>query len=448
MLVDFPIERLEFNFDTFGTANIDLLINNKKFANVKNIKFDKTFLKEKNTIKILFKKSDPVDVESYAILNQFLINEGDFTNEFKKIPYYVDKIKHPSIVTPYPNNLYFGCVGNLTFNLDTEITLLKKAAWSIADNCFETTKGNIRGNPFREKNFLNVYNDYKFMYSGCTPPQNKEILKFLNPISLKEINNHINFNTVRHDLEQWINDSKRIKIKNFKSMLSFNYGSGTLGFLESFISRSSKKVYTAQKHFYYISEVAKGFDCEILNLFEELQSKSFVLFEFPSPWYSNETMMKKIIEAKQKNCYIGIDLTWLPVANDYINLDLNLFDEVFFSMNKTWPINTIRPAWRWSKKQILDSSDYEHQWGYYQTLQPNLFIKLMKNFCFDYVFEYYKEHSEHLRNIFELTNTEILWFTRHNDIKHSQQNYISENYYYDELVCINKLLESKGKFFW
>ena len=71
--VDFPIQKLYFKFKTFGTANVSLVINNKKYQNVNDIVLDNISDSE-NTIKIIFDKTDSTDVSSYAILEKFEIN--------------------------------------------------------------------------------------------------------------------------------------------------------------------------------------------------------------------------------------------------------------------------------------------------------------------------------------------------------------------------------------
>lgn len=446
--LDFPIEKVSFEFKTVGTGKINLIFNNKNFQNIKKIQFNEKEILKKNQIQIFFSKDDPSDTNSFAILKELKINNGNFTEIFKKLPYYINTAKHKDSVDSIINNCYYGYIGYLNFEINTNVDLLDEAAWLIAKNSFQNPKENTRGNPYREKNFSNIYNDYKFLYTGCVPPKNKEILDFVNNIKIQDIRLPLDFKTVKTKIENWINKSKRIKIQNFDKLQYFNYGSGTLHFLQSFISRAKDKIFLPQKHFYFLNEMAKGWNCKIHNLFDTIEPNSFVLFEFPNPWYDNELMLKKIHEAREKKCYIGLDLTWLPVTQIDIDFIAEIADEIFFNMNKTWPINNIRPAWRWSKEVINDTSNHENNWGYYQTLQPNLFLQLLEKFDIDYIYNYYKNNSQKIVNTFDLKETNILWFTTHKKIKHQEKNYINENYFYDEFVCINKLLEEKGKFFW
>jgi hypothetical protein len=446
--LDFPIERLYFQFKLFGTARVDLIINNKKYKNVQTLSVDKEIIQDKNRIEIFFNKRDPADTSSYAVLEKFLINDGDFINDFKKITYAVDKSKHPNNELQYPNNTYFGRIGSLNFNLDSNYNLLKKAAWLIAENCFENPKENTRGNPYRVKNFKNIYEDFKYIFTGCLAPKNENILEFVDNLKIKDINDPIDFTKTRTELEKWINNSNILNFKNFNKFNEFNYGGGTINFLESFILRSKKKIFLAPKYYYFIGEIIKNTELKVQNLFEDIEENQRVLFEYPNPWYSNKTMLEKIKEARKKNCYIGLDLTWAPIATNKIELDLDLFDEVYFSMNKAWPINHIRPAWRWSKKTINDATNFQQNWNYYQKLQPNIFLKLIKKFAVDYAYKTYINDVKNINKIFNLSPTEVLWFTKHDTTKHDEADYISNYYFLDEFVCIRKLLDHKGKFFW
>lgn len=446
--VDFPIEQISFEFDTVGTGKIDLIVNNKKYENVKTLHIDQHLIQNKNKIELFFSKEDPADVSSYAIIKKFLINNGDFIDNFKKINYFVNKNKHPNNELQYPNNAYFGRIGFLSFEITDNKNLLKKAAWLIAKNCFENPKENTRGDPYRIKNFKNIYEDFKYMFTGCLAPKDEEIINFIDTLEIKNLKKPIDFKTCRIDLEGWINNSSLLNLKNFNKFSSFNYGGGIISFLESFILRSNKKIFLAPKYYYFIGEIIKNTNIEIKNIFEEIEENQTVLFEYPNPWYSNENMLEKIEEARKKHCYIGLDLTWAPIATNFIELDLNLFDEVYFSMNKTWPINDMRPAWRWSKKTINDAINFQQNWNYYQRLQPNIFLELIKKFTVDHTYKKYINDIKNINKMFDLSKTEVLWFTKNNITKDSEKGYISDYYFLDDFVCIRKLLDHKGKFFW
>ena len=107
-----------------------------------------------------------------------------------------------------------------------------------------------------------------------------------------------------------------------------------------------------------------------------------VLLEYPSPWYTNQELDDVIKQAKDKKAKIALDLTWLPVATDEIKLDLNGIDQIFFSMNKAWPIHDLRPAFRWSRERINDRQTFDYEIGMYPKTSVNMFMKLIDKFSF------------------------------------------------------------------
>ena len=173
-----------------------------------------------------------------------------------------------------------------------------------------------------------------------------------------------------------------------------------------------------------------------------------VLIELPSPWYNTNMLMEKIKEAKNKDCRVALDLTWMPASNDAIHLDLDLVDQIFLSMNKTWPIHDVRPAFRWSKRRINDSQTFQYEFCSYPKVGANVFMKLLEKFPFDYAYDKYKTPAEQIRRTFDLEPTSVLWFTRNDLYTHDPAEHISRHYYLDDFVCIRKLLDFKGKYFW
>jgi hypothetical protein len=445
MKFDFPIEKIEYAFDLVGDCAVEVTINGRSvLGNV----IHGHLLKGHNTLRIKFTKEDPSDTKSFATLKYFKINDGDFTDEVKLLEYDIDRSKHHDAVGKIRNNLYFGYIGSMEVLLEQSNDLLKKAAWLIASEEFENPKENTRGNPYREKNFNSIHEDSKYMFAGCLPPKDRTVMDVVDSFRIKDIKQLLDFKKVRSTLEEWIGNSNILKFKNLDQFESFNYGSGVVTFLDSFINRCKDNVYVAPKHYYFIGEVIKDIDLELKNAFEDIEEHQRVLFEYPSPWYDNKTIIRKIKEARSKNCYIGLDLTWAPVSTDVVDIDLSLVDEVYFSMNKAWPIHDLRPAWRWSKKDISDATDFQQRWGYYQKLQPNIFLKLIEKFEVDHTYNRYKDEAESICKKFELDKTNILWFTRHKAYKHDVRSHTSKHYFLDDFVCIRKLLDFKNKYWW
>jgi len=445
MKFDFPIEKIEYAFDLVGDCAVDVTINGRS---VIGNTIHGHLLKVHNVLQINFSKKDPTDTKSFATLKYFKINDGDFTNEVKLLEYTIDKSNHHDAVDKIKNNLYFGYTGSMEVVLEQTNDTLKKAAWLIANEEFENPKENTRGNPYREKNFNSIYEDYKYIFAGCLPPKDKTVIDVVDSLQVKDVKQLLDFKQVRAKLEEWIGNSNILKFRNIDQFESFNYGSGVITFLDSFINRCKDKIYLAPKHYYFIGEVTKDTNLELKNAFEDIEENQHVLFEYPSPWYDNKTLVKKIEEARSKNCYIGLDLTWSPVSTDVVDIDLNLVDEVYFSMNKAWPIHDLRPAWRWSKKTINDATNFQQKWGYYQKLQPNIFLRLIEKFAVDYTYNRYKGEADSVCNKFDLEKTNVLWFTKHKEYTHNVRSHTSNHYFLDDFVCIRKLLDFKDKYFW
>lgn len=444
MKFDFPIEKIEYEFDLVGDCIVDVTINGRSVTG--NV-IHGHLLKGYNILRINFSKKNPSDTKSFATLKHFKINDGDFTDAVKILEYHIDKSKHHDAVDKIKNNLYFGYIGSMEVVLEQSNDLLKKAAWLIANEEFENPKENTRGDPYREKNFNSIYEDSKFIFAGCLPPKDKTIIDVVDNLQVKDVKKLLDFKKVRSTLEEWLGKSNKMKLKNIDQFESFNYGSGVITFLDSFLNRCKDKIYLAPKHYYFIGEVTKETDLELKNAFEDIEQNQHVLFEYPSPWYDNKTIINKIEEARSKNCYIGLDLTWSPVSTD-VDIDLSLVDELYFSMNKAWPIHDVRPAWRWSKKPIGDATDFQQQWGYYQKLQPNIFLKLIEKFGVDYTYNRYQDEADSICKKFDLDKTNVLWFTKHKTYKHNVRSHTSQHYFLDDFVCIRKLLDFKNKYWW
>ena len=443
MNVNFPINDIKFEFDCKGTGKITIVCNNKVIDNNIIVAND---LKQTNDIKISFTKQDPADQESFATLKHFSINGYDHSEQFKFIPYQIDKSYHKTQKT-INNNLYFGYIGSMSFELTQKNDLLTQAAYKIAEEEFEYVKWPmVQGPHYREKTLENVVRDTRFMFMGSLAPRTDEIVEAIDSYQIKDAKFPMKVEESRKQIQDWINSSKRVSIKNFDMMQEFNFSGGIIPSLDSFANRA-KTLYLPKKAYYFYRYFENN-NHKLKDVFNDtIEPNSHVLFELPTLYYSSEEIAEKIKEAKQKNCIIALDLTWLPISVANIEIDLALVDEVYFSMNKTWPVDDIRPAWRWSKQKIKDASSFEMEITIYPKIPANLFMKLMKSFSFDYVHDKYVKQVESLRKRFNLTQSPVLWFTKHESVKHDN-NPIFPGYYMDEFVCLRKLLDFKDKYWW
>lgn len=443
MNVNFPINDIRFKFECKGTGKVTIVCNNKVIDNNIIVAND---LKQNNNIQISFTKQDPADQESFATLKHFSINGYDHSEQFKFIPYQIDKSYHKTQET-INNNLYFGYIGSMSFILTQKNDLLTQAAYKIAEEEFEYVKWPmVQGPHYREKTLENVVRDTRFMFMGSLAPRTDEIVEAIDSYQIKDAKFPMKVEESRKQIQDWINSSKRVNIKNFDMMQEFNFSGGIIPSLDSFANRA-KTLYLPKKAYYFYRYFENN-NHKLKDVFNDtIEPNSHVLFELPTLYYSSEEIIEKIKEAKQKNCTIALDLTWLPISVANIEIDLALVDEVYFSMNKTWPVDDIRPAWRWSKQKIKDASSFEMEITIYPKIPANLFMKLMESFSFDYVHDKYVKQVESLRKKFDLTQSPVLWFTKHKSVKHDN-NPIFPGYYMDEFVCLRKLLDFKDKYWW
>ena len=444
MKFDFPIDKVEYEFDLVGDCDIEVTLN--KHPVVGNV-IDGDLLKGHDVLGINFSKTDPTDTESYATLKKFNINDGDFLDQIKVLGYNVDKSKHKEAEDQISNNLYFGYVGSMEIVLEQTKELLKKAAWTIADKEFEYVKWPSKGKNHRHKDFRTVLRDAEFMYTGSTPPLSKDITIAVNETRLQDLRGPFPDN-VEHKLIDWMSKSERCRLDG-EPFKHFTFSNGVSDSLESFLRNSISVIMMPSKMYHIHGELLQGTDLVRLDPFERpIPLYADVLLEYPSPWYTNDELDNVIKLAKDKKAKIALDLTWLPVATDKIQLDLNGIDQIFFSMNKAWPIHDFRPAFRWSRDRINDRQTFDYEIGIYPKTSANIFMKLISEFSFDYIYNTNKDNRSEIMQTFDLAQTPVLWFTKHQSAVHDEKGHISEHYFLDEFVCIQKLLDHKGKYFW
>jgi len=445
MKFDFPVETIEYDFDLVGDCTVQITINGRSVSG--NV-IHGHLLKGHNVLKINFSKKDPTDTKVYATLKYFKVNGITFTEDIKTIEYRIDNGEHKNAQSTIKNNLYFGYVGSMEIVIEQTTELLKKAAWLIAEAEFECVKPPLRGEMYKEKNSENIRRDAKFMYNGGVVGTDAQIDQFINSIQLEDIRKPINMQSDRQRIENWINQSSRVSIQNFDQLKHFSYANGVLDSINT-LMQGSKKVYMPPKCLFMNLEMLKDKDVDVKDVFaDEITEGSTVFFELPAPWYDNSTIQKKILEAKNKDCKVALDLTWLPMSNETVNIDLSKIDELYVSMTKTWPLLDFRPAWRWTREKVNDFQSIGSHYGYYTRAPASLFMKLIEEFSFDYVYDKHMKSAQEINKLFTMTPTNILWFSRHELVKHDDAKHINNHYYLDEFVNIKKLLDFKGKYWW
>lgn len=442
MHFDFPINHVKFEFQCFGTGEIKLFCNGEYYQTNEITEFD-----DRNEIIIQFLKKDPADKNSFAKLKNILINGFSFIEKFKSIKHEIDKNYHQTSQTHISNNLYFGYIGKTKFTITHKNDPLTNAAWIIANNEFEHVKYPFKGEIYREKTFQNIVRDTKFMFTGSLSPQDKDIKSLVDSQQVGNLLSPLHDTNIV-DLQDWINKSNRITLHNFQDLSFFSFLNGNNEGIASFLSRA-KKLYVASKKYFFVGELLDAQDKIVKDPYvDEIENDSDILLEFPSPWYPVSETQEIISKAKDKSCRIALDLIWLPLITHNVDIDLSQVDEIYFSMNKTWPIYEIRPAFRWSKNRINDLQTLQYEHCTYNKLAPNIFFEIMKRFSVDYVHDRHKNTVEHLCKMFSLDKTNVLIFALGQDDRHDYEGHTSKHLNLDEFVCLRKLIDYQGKYFW
>ena len=446
MDINFPINKIEFKLNIVGKCKLVCMFNGNE-VDVSHPVVLENF-DDHNTFFLQFNKY-PAD-DSFAVLEYFRINDvSDHLEWFKAQPFSIDRTIHPdSDDYTIPNNAYFGYNGSMQIDISNKHDKLTEAAWLLADKEFEQIKYPLREGIYRTKDFHTMQRDAKYMFTGSLAPANENINNAINSIDIASLRRPFNLPTDRQKIESWLAESNRVDLLGLDQLEHFSFSAGNLDSLTSFIN-NKQLVFMPNKMYYYHGEVLADKNVIVCDPWgPPIGLYANVLFEYPSPWYTLEELDKKITECKEKQANIALDLTWLPISNEKIQLDLDGINEIYFSMNKTWPIHDVRPAFRWSRHRINDKQTFESEWGNYAKLPPNMFLHLIDKFPFDYVYDNYSEDAESICKTFGLEKTSVLWFMTHESVAHDTNGYISPHYHLDEFVCIRKLLEHKDKYFW
>lgn len=384
---------------------------------------------EKNNLRLDITRSNR-DATSYIRIIHFSVDGKSYLNQFKKIKFKPHKMKHPGM-DDFDNNLFLGVNGTMQFDILHKVDPLSRAK-SILIKDKETR---IHGKEYS-------YPDQRHVLTGCIPPLTKELVDC---IGQSQGAYDVDVTTIRKFTEQWLSESSRISIDNIHGLEHFCLSNGVTQSIESVRSRFDD-IYMPNKMYYLHGELEGKNTHDVWT--SELPPQAKVMFELPSPWYTTQSILKKIQEAIQKDCYIILDLTWLPLSMKQINLDASKISEIYFSMNKAWPVRNLRPAMRWSRDKINDAQAFDTEWNCFAKLPFNIFAVLIEQFKFDYTYERYSKDADEICKVFDFGHTDVLWFKTHKDVKHTLPNHISEHYYLDEFVCIVNLLQTKGKYFW
>ena len=193
----------------------------------------------------------------------------------------------------------------------------------------------------------------KSTWSLCPmiPIKDESINNFTNQLNFSELRHPIDIPALGCDLLGWVNASKTQQIKGI-DFLHTTFATGIDNFIDSLILRSDY-IGRLSKTYYYVHDLCDHYKKNYYEIDKEIKPNSTVIIEFPTPHHNVEDIKNIIKECIKKQCYIALDFTFLPLCTHDIELDVSEINEIWFSVNKTWPINDIRPAFRFSRNKII-----------------------------------------------------------------------------------------------
>ena len=109
-------------------------------------------------------------------------------------------------------------------------------------------------------------------------------------------------------------------------------------------------------------------------------------------------------------------------------------------MNKTWPISDVRPALRFSKKEIKDLHYRSQAKNYHSKISANTLASCMEEFPYDYIIDKYKPIADDILNAYELEPTNNLWLGKKDNI--TWDHMPSKYWNYNNLIGIHRLIET------
>ena len=403
-MIDFPVDKIEFDISEHGTGRIQVFANG---VEMKSSIITSDALSRHNEIKIVFTKKDPADVKSFATINRLLVNDIDFTDSFKKLEHNIDQTKHKNSVEKIPNNCYFGFVGETTWSFEQPSSYsLQKASWLIVNDHFSSVRHPYKGSSHKQKTFTEIKDQAKHLYAGLHPCKDQSILEYIEDISVRDSLELIDTNKLHGDLIDWMDRSSRVKITGLEQFNNMTVSNGVSDCLASFIYRNESMA-LLEKKYQFTGDLIEQAKKTVTNVIDGVEPMQNVLLEFPSVHYDSELLKDIIRDCREKDCHIALDLTFLPVSTHPIDIDLSLVDEFYIGLAKTWSLYSIRPAVRFSKKRINDNLTWLHDHNYFSTIGPNVLQRLIKKFPFDHTVNKFQSDADDVIKTFDLQKTNI-----------------------------------------
>ena len=290
-----------------------------------------------------------------------------------------------------------------------------------------------------------LINNFAYALAPIRPADDKTVNDYVNSLKIEDLRQDINISALGKDVLKWINKSKRLHLQNV-TQNNITLLGGIDYCIESLCQRSNKVGYLSDSY-YGVKDYCIANNIDHYSIKEGITENSTVIIEFPTPNHNESDVLKFITDCKQKNCYIALDMTFLPVyIGKHLDLDLIGIDEIWFSMNKTWPINDIRPCLRYSNKQVPDMHTVSQDKNAHNKISANVLYSCINKFNFDYTYDAHINTVESICEQFAIAKTNNLWLAqRHNTVwTHMPSKYWN----YDNFIGLHGLIENKSKYFW
>ena len=280
------------------------------------------------------------------------------------------------------------------------------------------------------EDFYEVKGRAQNLYYGTRPIQDTKILDFTQSIDVKQcLQNNQSLSMTIDTFKQWL----PFDIKSY----NVDFVDGSLEAFNSLYSRyKNKTFYLLENEYWYNYELAKQFNITIQPLTKE-STNGVVVLSYPFSYFGED-----FLQTINKNNYVVLDLTYLPLGIDTINPFEIDADEYFFSLGKTWPIQQARTGFRISKKQINDYITTKNQIPQTNRLSTELIRLLMENFSYDYIISDYTNRAKILCKLFELQQSNIFTVAKGNLRSTSSYTFNEYNKNSGNRVCISSLLEN------
>ena len=270
------------------------------------------------------------------------------------------------------------------------------------------------------------------------PAKDPNINDFINQLNFSDLRQPINPQTLGSDVWRWMNKSKRINLSGF-GHTNITFATGVDNFIDSLILRSDN-VGCLSNTYYFEHDICDYYNKNYYTLDEEIKYGTTVIIELPTPLHNVDNIKDIINKCVERQCYVALDITFLPVCTHDIELDVTRIDEIWFSMNKTWPISDVRPALRFSKKEIKDLHYRSQAKNYHSKISANTLASCMEEFSYDYIIDKYKPIADNILNEYDLEPTNNLWLGKKDNI--TWDHMPSKYWNYNNLIGIHRLIET------